>query len=106
MERDKILDEIKSKGHKFADNVQKVISNCSIPCKFSGAPWMPFITFEADPEKKYKVYREQFYTELIRRKVFLQPYHHGYIAYRHSMKDLDYAVGAIEESLKAVEKKG
>ena len=62
---------------------------------------MPYITFDEDPEKKYKQNRIDFYTNLIRRKVFLQPYHHGYIAYRHEKSDLTYASDMISESLES-----
>ena len=37
--------------------------------------------------------------------MFLQPFHHGYIAYRHTDEDLDYAVKAIEESFVEIKKK-
>jgi glutamate-1-semialdehyde aminotransferase len=69
---------------------------------FSGAPWMPYITFPKDETGLYKKLRNEFYTHLIRRKVFLQPYHHGYICYRHSKEDLDYTVEAIKESLNEI----
>ena len=70
-----------------------------VPCTFSGAPWMPYITFDHDDGGRYKELRTTFYTELIRRGVFLQPYHHGYIAYRHTEADLAHAADVIAESL-------
>lgn len=102
LERDKMLDVVHQKGTKFAEGVQKVIDNCEVPAEFSGGPWMPFITFPRDEKGLYKKLRTEFYTQLIRRKVFLQPYHHGYICYRHTDEDLAYTVGAIEESLKSL----
>ncbi|MCK9557145.1 MAG: aminotransferase class III-fold pyridoxal phosphate-dependent enzyme [Candidatus Cloacimonetes bacterium] len=99
LERDKVLDVIKAKGEKFAAEVQKVIDESSMPVEFSGAPWMPFITFPKDENGLYKKLRTEFYTQLIRRKVFLQPYHHGYICYRHTEEDLAYTVASIKESL-------
>ena len=104
MQRDNILDKIKQKGNIFADNVKNVLEKSGLECSFSGGPWMPFITFDRDKNKHYKKLRPAFYTELIRRKVFLQPFHHGYIAYRHSDEDLNYVVNAIEESLFEIKK--
>ena len=98
MERDKILDVIKEKGTRFGEKIEQAIKDTGVPCTFSGAPWMPFITFNHDPNKLYKKLRTEFYTRLIRRGVFLQPYHHGYIAYRHSDEDLDYVVKVITET--------
>jgi glutamate-1-semialdehyde aminotransferase len=99
LERDKVLDVIAEKGWKFAAEVEKVLKESGMPAAFSGAPWMPYITFPKDETGLYKNLRNEFYTQLIRRKVFLQPYHHGYICYRHTDTDLAYTVGAIEESL-------
>lgn len=105
MERDNILGVIKEKGNEFAKKVQKIVDNCGMDVELSGAPWMPFITFNKDPEKLYKKTRVEFYTQLIRRGVFLQPYHHGYIAYRHTDQDLDYAAKMIGESLQEAKDK-
>ena len=100
LEREKVLDDINKKGMKFAHQIRESIEDTKIPATFSGEPWMPYITFQRDSNNLYKKLREEFYRQLIRRKVFLQPYHHGYIAYRHTNEDLDFAADMIEESLK------
>lgn len=99
MERDDVLGVVRKKGEMFTDLVTKKISDSGIPCTFSGGPWMPFITFDKDQGNIYKQLRTEFYTQLIRRRVFLQPFHHGYIAYRHSDQDLIHAAEMIGESL-------
>ena len=73
-------------------------------CSLSGAPLMPFISFEKDETGLYKKLRKEFYTQVIRRGVFLQPYHHGYIAFRHTDADLDRAAEVIKEALVDVKK--
>ncbi|MEA1972000.1 MAG: aminotransferase class III-fold pyridoxal phosphate-dependent enzyme [Candidatus Cloacimonadota bacterium] len=105
MERDDVLGVIQKKGELFGEKVQKEIDKCGMDVELSGVPFMPFITFNKDPEKLYKKIRVEFYTQLIRRGVFLQPYHHGYIAYRHTDEDLDYAAKMIGESLNAAKEK-
>ena len=99
LERDNILETIAKRGKAFARKVKKHLKESSLGVEFSGEPWMPYITFNKDETGLYKKMRNEFYTQLIRRKVFLQPYHHGYIAYRHSIKDLNYAADMISESL-------
>jgi len=99
LQRDKVLEHIYEVGLKFGSEVEKVIDTCGLNVRFSGAPWMPYITFPKDDDGSYKRLRNEFYTQLIRRKVFLQPYHHGYICYRHTDADLAYTVNAIKESL-------
>ncbi|MBT3783348.1 aminotransferase class III-fold pyridoxal phosphate-dependent enzyme, partial [bacterium] len=91
LQRDKVLDQIAEKGSLFCERIQGFIDSGEVPCELSGGPWMPFITFNKDSSGLYKKLRTEFYTQLIRKKVFLQPFHHGYIAYRHTDEDLNYA---------------
>jgi glutamate-1-semialdehyde aminotransferase len=102
LQRDNILEAIRQKGTLFSQLVEDVIRKVDYDVAFTGAPWMPFITFNKDKDGIYKKLRPAFYTELIRRKVFLQPYHHGYIAYRHTEEDLKYTANMIAESFAAL----
>jgi glutamate-1-semialdehyde aminotransferase len=102
LERDNILESVWKKGELFAQLVTDVLKNVEFDVEFSGAPLMPFITFNKDKEGLYKKLRPAFYTELIRRKVFLQPYHHGYICYRHTDEDLKYSADMIAEAFAAL----
>ncbi len=102
LERERVLDVIAQRGRQFGGQVEQIINKSSVPCSLSGAPWMPFISFDHDDQGLYKKRRTLFYTELIRRKVFLQPYHHGYIAYRHSDEDMNFVANMIAESLAEV----
>ncbi|MFO7785077.1 MAG: aspartate aminotransferase family protein [Thermodesulfobacteriota bacterium] len=99
LERDRILEKVREKGRRFCGQVERIVKECSVPAEFSGAPLLPFVTFPKDSDGQYKHLRNEFYTQVIRRGVFLQPYHHGYVAYRHTDEDLDYAALAIRESL-------
>ncbi|MDD2331147.1 MAG: aminotransferase class III-fold pyridoxal phosphate-dependent enzyme [Candidatus Cloacimonetes bacterium] len=99
LERDKVLDVIHQRGTLFAGKLTKIVSDSGLPVKFSGAPWMPFITFDKDDTGLYKKLRNEFYTYLIRNRVFLQPYHHGYICYRHTDEDLAYTLETIKAGL-------
>jgi glutamate-1-semialdehyde aminotransferase len=104
MERDDVLGVIRKRGTIFGKKIKQLIEDSGVPCTFSGEPWMPYITFDSDPNYLYRKLREEFYRQLIRRKIFLQPYHHGYICYRHTEEDLDNAVSLIGESLKECRK--
>jgi glutamate-1-semialdehyde aminotransferase len=73
-----------------------------VGAELSGIAPMFFITFKKDSQSTYKEKRKSFYTQLIRRGIFMQPYHHGYIAYRHTEDDLDKAVIAIEEAISCI----
>jgi glutamate-1-semialdehyde aminotransferase len=66
---------------------------------------MFFITFKKDEPNTQRARRDDFYTQLIRRGIFLTPHHHGYICYRHTEQDLDSAAKAIDEALAYVNEK-
>ncbi|MHA1671748.1 MAG: hypothetical protein ACTSV5_14410 [Promethearchaeota archaeon] len=38
--------------------VKQVIEDSCIPCTFSGGLWMPYITFDSDPNYLYRKLRE------------------------------------------------
>jgi glutamate-1-semialdehyde aminotransferase len=105
LERDKVLDAVWEKGKYYMEKVQALIDKHDVGARLTGIAPMTFITFDKDAEKTYKSKRTDFYTQLIRRKVFLQPFHHGYICYRHTQEDLDYTINAIDEALAYVKDK-
>ncbi len=102
LEKEQVLEKISEKGLNFAKKVETILAKSPIPAELSGAPTMPFITFPKDDQNLYKKYRTDFYTFLIRNGIFLQPYHHGYIAYRHTEADLDFVANTIEEALHTI----
>ena len=104
LERDNILDQIRMKGTRFCEKLEVILAESGVNCSLSGAPLMPFVSFEKEATGLYKKLRKEFYTQVIRRGVFLQPYHHGYIAFRHTDEDLDRAAEAIKAALVDVKK--
>jgi len=104
LERDNILDKVKAKGELFGKRLQEIVRDVPYDVEVSGIPLMPFITFKKDADNLYKKLRPGFYTELIRRGVFLQPYHHGYVAYRHTDEDIIYAADMVAESFAELKK--
>jgi glutamate-1-semialdehyde aminotransferase len=99
LERDNVLDKIWERGGRFLEKVQNIINKYDVGAELSGVAPMFFITFKRDKGDTYKARRKDFYTQLIRRGVFLHPHHHGYICYRHTEQDLDIAAKAIDEAL-------
>jgi glutamate-1-semialdehyde 2,1-aminomutase/spore coat polysaccharide biosynthesis protein SpsF len=47
----------------------------------------------------------EFSAQAMRRKVFLAPYHHWYVSFRHTQEDLDYTADVVAESLEVVKSK-
>jgi glutamate-1-semialdehyde aminotransferase len=104
MERDHILEGLRRKGEKYCVKIEKVVNDSGVNCAFSGAPWMPFIMFKEKSDMLNMKLRLKFYTHLIRSKVFLSPYHHGYFIYQHTDEDLNHVVSSIAESLAEIKK--
>ncbi len=105
LERDRVLDKIWEKGGRFLKKVQEIINKYDVGAELSGVSPMFFITFKRDKADTHRARRDDFYTQLIRRGIFLHPHHHGYICYRHTEQDLDSAAKAIDEALAYVNKK-
>ncbi|MFA8344080.1 MAG: aspartate aminotransferase family protein, partial [Rhodothermaceae bacterium] len=77
LERDNILDKLWDKGTKFTAGIKEKLDKYpELGAEFSGNPVMYFITFKKDDTGLYKQRRKEFYTQLIRRGIFLQPFHH------------------------------
>jgi glutamate-1-semialdehyde aminotransferase len=105
LERDHVLDKIWEKGGRFLKKVQGIIGKYDVGAELSGVAPMFFITFKRDKAEIHRARRDEFYTQLIRRGIFLHPHHHGYICYRHTEQDLDSAAKAIDEALAYVNEK-
>lgn len=102
LERERVCDKIWARGTAFLEELGKVVAASGVSARLSGIPPMPCITFDADPQKKYKERRRIFFAQAIRRGLFMQPYHHSYIAYRHTEDDLKNAISIIGDSLAEV----
>jgi glutamate-1-semialdehyde aminotransferase len=101
LQRDKIIDMVWEKGRYFLAELESIVKAASAPAQISGIPPMPYLTFNK-VDSFYKERRERFYTETIRRGLFIQPYHHWYISARHTGPDLEKALGAIRDALQIV----
>ncbi len=104
LEREKVQDKIWERGTRFLEKLGDIVDKSGVPVLKSGIPPMPFLTFDKADEH-YKERRNEFYTQCIRRGLFVQPFHHWYIAYRHTEEDLDRALQVVEESLAVVAEK-
>jgi glutamate-1-semialdehyde aminotransferase len=105
LERDKVIEDIWEKGNRFLKKVRNIVSKYHVGAELTGVAPMFYITFQRDEAGSHKAKRDEFYTQLIRRGIFLHPHHHGYICYRHTDRDLDIAAKAIDEALAYVSEK-
>jgi glutamate-1-semialdehyde aminotransferase len=105
LERDHVLDNIWEKGGRFKKTLQDIINKYDVGAELTGVAPMFYITFKRDEADTHKARRDDFYTQLIRRGIFLHPHHHGYISYRHTEQDLEIAAKAIDEAMAYVSEK-
>jgi len=98
LQRDKVIDIVWEKGEAFLRALEEIVKEAGAPATVSGIPPMPYLTFDK-VDDQYKERREKFYTQAIRRGLFIQPYHHWYISARHTAADLEKALWAIREAL-------
>ncbi len=105
LERDSVLENIWEKGEQFMKQIQALIDKHDVGAELTGIAPMFYITFKKDDTGAYKGKRTDFYTQLIRKGFFFTPFHHAYISYRHTQKDLDLTLNAIDESLAFLKEK-
>ena len=105
LEREHVIDNIWEKGNRFLKKVRNIIGKYNVGAELTGVAPMFYITFKKDTSNTYRGRRDDFYTLLIRRGIFLHPHHHGYICYRHTDQDLDITAKAIDEALAYVSEK-
>jgi len=99
LEREKVIDKIWERGNRFLERLRSILDKYDVGAELTGVAPMFFVTFKRDKGNTYKARRNDFYTQLIRRGIFLHPHHHGYICYRHTEEHLNRAAGAIDEAL-------
>ena len=105
LERDNVLAKIWEKGGRLMKKIQAIIDKYDVGAELTGVAPMFYITFKKDETDTHRARRDDFYTQLIRRGIFLHPHHHGYISYRHTEEDLDKTVQAIDEAMAYVKDK-
>ena len=98
LQRDNVIESIWDKGEMFLSELSAIRERYNAPVTVSGIPPIPFITFDK-VDDAYKLRRKEFYTQTIRRGLFIQPYHHWYICYRHTEEDLKYALQCIDNAM-------
>ncbi len=105
LNRDNVIAKIWEKGERLLSNIRNIIRKYPVGAELSGVAPMFFITFTEDEPNIRRAKRDEFYTQLIRRGVFLTPHHHGYICYRHDEEDLEAAADAMDEAMARVSEK-
>ncbi|MBW1997237.1 MAG: aminotransferase class III-fold pyridoxal phosphate-dependent enzyme [Deltaproteobacteria bacterium] len=105
LEREKVIEKIWEMGNRFLERLGNVLNKYDVGAELSGIGPMFFVIFKRDRHGTYKVRRKDFYTQLIRRGIFLHPHHHGYICYRHTEEELERAIEAVDQALAYVNEK-
>ncbi|MBW2066666.1 MAG: aminotransferase class III-fold pyridoxal phosphate-dependent enzyme [Deltaproteobacteria bacterium] len=99
LEREKVIEKIWEMGNRFLERLGNVLNKYDVGAELSGIGPMFFVIFKRDRHGTYKARRKDFYTQLIRRGIFLHPHHHGYICYRHTEEELERAIEAVDQAL-------
>ncbi|MBN2725036.1 MAG: aminotransferase class III-fold pyridoxal phosphate-dependent enzyme [Deltaproteobacteria bacterium] len=99
LRRDNALDTLWERGQVFLDDLNAIIDESGVSAEMTGIPVMPYIYFTPSEDKKYKARRTLFHTYAIRAGVFMQPYHHSYIAIRHTDEELERVKQVFRDGL-------
>jgi 3-aminobutanoyl-CoA transaminase len=91
-------------GEKLQTGMRDILEKYEIPAEVSGPPPMPFLSFKSDEQKRHQERRRIFYTEVIANGVFLHPFHHWYILFTHTDKDIETTLSVIEKAMMKIKK--
>jgi|WetSurMetagenome_2_1015567.scaffolds.fasta_scaffold32480_2 glutamate-1-semialdehyde-2,1-aminomutase len=91
-------------GEKLQAGMRDILEKYDIPAEVSGPPPMPFLTFKSDAQKRHQERRRIFYTEAIANGIFLHPFHHWYIFFTHTDKDIETTLSVIEKTMMKIKK--
>lgn len=105
LERDHVLDALRMKGETHGRKLEAIVRSSGVPCSFTGVPWTPFFSFTDPSEMMNMKLRLTFYTHLIRDRVFLSPFHHGYFIHQHTDKDLARVTSSVADALSELKQK-
>ncbi|GAJ27108.1 glutamate-1-semialdehyde aminotransferase [Liquorilactobacillus sucicola DSM 21376 = JCM 15457] len=99
-----VNDEINRKGEYFSQKIDEIIEKHHAPMINAGIPSMPSFLFDKKilGEELWAASTFTLFSYLIRSGIFMHPYHQSYIAYRHTKKDLDKALNALDKGIKVV----
>jgi 3-aminobutanoyl-CoA transaminase len=104
MERDDVLGALRRKGETYSAKIAQVVVDSGVNCTFSGGPWTPYLKFQGESDLLAMKVRLKFYTQMIRSKVLMSPYHHAYFVHQHADEALEHVVQSVAEALDEVRK--
>lgn len=102
IETKNVIPHIVKIGVMLQLGMKDLITEYNMPAEVSGPPQMPFMTFNFDPEKKFKERRRIFYTETTKNGIFLHPYHHWYVLFTHTEEHVKKTLEVIENAFKKI----
>jgi len=107
IKRDNVIEVIRDKSSYLKNRCDEITSKyTNVKTYYATDPELscfPLILFKEQDKLEEK--REFFFTYLARKGVLLHPSHHGYIAFKHTKKDLDYTLEVIDEALNFLDRK-
>jgi glutamate-1-semialdehyde 2,1-aminomutase len=98
LEQTDALDVVARLGTRLQDGLKKVFADRGVPADVVGVPQMPFVQFRGTSAASMQ---RAFYTETVRRGVFLHPNHHWYVSASMTENDIDSAVAACDAAAQA-----
>jgi len=93
-------------GQRLIDGLNDIIDRHSVEAKAFGEPLppMPRLMFTYSDEKKNKIVTDLFFSEIMKRGVFMVEWHMAFINLSHTEKDIDEALEVCDRVMKIVKK--
>ena len=94
-------------GQRLIDGLRDIINRHSVEANVFGEPLppMPRLMFTYSDEKKNKRATDLFFSEIIKRGVFMVEWHMAFVNLSHTEKDIDEALDVCDRVMKIVKEK-
>jgi glutamate-1-semialdehyde aminotransferase len=83
----------------------RMAKDYNIEAQMVGLPVIPMLKFCSSNDEKNEKFKKIFFSELIKRGIFLHPNHHWFLSLAHSNKDIEITLNAADFAFKVIRKK-
>ena len=97
MEEVNLIEHLNRMGNLLKEGLVSAAADAGFKIGISGAPAIPFMTFENDPD----LFMNQiFCAEMTKRGVYLHPHHNWFISYAHKESDIEKTLETATEAFR------
>ena len=92
-----LIEHLNRMGGMLKEGLLSAAADAGLKIEISGAPAIPFMTFEDDPDL---FLNQIFCSEISKRGIYFHPHHNWFISYAHKENDIELTLEKAREAFK------